>query len=48
MELQMMLSNRVFGRGKDTILTKHSEPAFKKLAWHLTAEEHPWTNDIQN
>ena len=31
MELQMMLCNRVFGAGKDIVLTKHSEPAFKKL-----------------
>ena len=31
MELQMVLCNRVFGSGKDHVLTKHSEPAFKKL-----------------
>ena len=31
MELQMMLCHRVFGAEKDIVLTKHSEPAFKKL-----------------
>jgi len=31
MELQMMLCNRVFGAGKNNVLTQHSEPAFKKL-----------------
>ena len=31
MELQMMLCNRVFGAGKDIVLTKPSELAFKKL-----------------
>ena len=31
MELQMVLCNHVFGAGKDHVLTKHSEPAFKKL-----------------
>jgi len=35
-ELQMMLCNRVFGAGKDMVLTKHSEPAFKKLGLALT------------
>jgi len=37
MELQMMLCNRVFGAGKDTVLTKHSEPAFKKLGRMLAS-----------
>ena len=36
MELQMVLCNRAFGAGKDHILTKHSEPAFKKLGKLLT------------
>jgi len=31
MELQMIMCNCVFGSGKDHVLTKHSEPAFKKL-----------------
>jgi len=31
MELQMVLCNRVFGARKNSVLTKHSEPAFKKL-----------------
>ena len=31
MELQMMLCNRVFGAGKDRVLRKNSEPAFKRL-----------------
>ena len=31
MELQMMLCNRVFGSWKNSVLTKHSEPAFKRL-----------------
>jgi len=31
MELQMVLCSRLFGSGKDIVLTKHSEPAFKKL-----------------
>jgi len=31
MELQMVLSNVVFCSGKNLVLTKHSEPAFKKL-----------------
>ena len=31
MELQLILWYRVFGSGKDLILTKHSEPAFKRL-----------------
>jgi len=31
MELQMVLCHRVFGAGKNIVLTKHSEPAFKKL-----------------
>jgi len=32
MELQMVLSNRVFRSRKDLVLTKHSEPAFRKLS----------------
>jgi len=32
MELQMLLCNRVFESGRDLVLTKHSEPAFRKLA----------------
>ena len=41
MELQMMMCNRVFGAGKNSVLTKHSEPAFKKLGRFLatTANE---------
>ena len=39
MELQMVLCNRKFGSGKDHVLTKHSEPAFKKLAGMLVVEE---------
>jgi len=35
-ELQMMLCNRVFGSCKDIVLTKHSEPAFKRLGGFLT------------
>ena len=31
MELQMTLCNRLFGGWKNLVLTKHSEPAFKKL-----------------
>jgi len=38
-ELQMVLCNRVFGAGKDTVLTKHSEPAFKKLGKLFTRSE---------
>jgi len=30
-ELQMVLCNHVFGASNDNVLTKHSEPAFKKL-----------------
>jgi len=37
MELQMMLCNRVFGAGS-TVLTKDSEPAFKKLGRLLARE----------
>ena len=33
----MMLCNRVFDAGKDTVLTKHSEPAFKKLGRMLAS-----------
>ena len=32
MELQMILCNRVYGSRKDSILSKHSEPAFRSLA----------------
>ena len=32
MELQMVLCNRMFGSAKDLVLTKYSEPAFRKLA----------------
>ena len=32
LELQMVLCNRTFGSGKDLILTRDSEPAFKELA----------------
>ena len=39
MELQMALCNRVFGAGKDHVLTKHSEPAFKKLGKSLAISE---------
>ena len=39
MELQMALCNRVFGSCKDIILTKHSEPAFKKLGKLLARAE---------
>ena len=31
MELEMVLCNRAFGAGKNSVLTQHSEPAFKKL-----------------
>ena len=37
MELQMLLCNRVFGAGKNSVLTKHSEPAFKKLGRMLAS-----------
>ena len=39
MELQMVLCNRLFGSGKDHVLTNHSEPAFKKLARKLLVRE---------
>ena len=39
MELQMLMCNRVFGSGKDHVLTKHSEPAFKGLGRLLAAVE---------
>jgi hypothetical protein len=44
LELQMILCNRVHGLHKDLVLTKYSEPAFKKLArkssWkHQTTQE---------
>jgi len=32
MELQMLLSQRMFGSSADVVLCKHSEPAFRKLA----------------
>ena len=32
MDLQMVLCNRMYGSHKDLVLTKHSEPAFKRLA----------------
>ena len=32
MDLQMVLCNRIFGSGKDIVLTKSSEPGFRKLA----------------
>jgi hypothetical protein len=42
MDLQMVLCNKVFDSPKDLVLTKHSEPAFKKLAkptiWRPTEE----------
>ena len=38
-ELQMVLCNRVFGAAKGTALTKHSEPAFKKLGRLLAKED---------
>jgi len=40
-ELQMVLCNRVFGAGKSLVLTKHSEPAFKKLGKLLASTEYP-------
>jgi len=39
LELQMVLCNRVFGAGKDMVLTKHSEPAFKRLGKFLALKE---------
>jgi len=39
MELQMVVCNRVFGSGKNSVLTKHSEPAFKKLGRSLAQPE---------
>jgi len=38
MELQMVLCNRVFGAAKNSVLTKDSEPAFKKLGRLLARE----------
>ena len=38
-EVQMVLCNRNFGAGKDAILAKHSEPAFKRLGKLLTKED---------
>ena len=38
LELQTVLCHRAFRSGKDTVLTKHSEPAFKKLG-RLPAKE---------
>jgi len=39
MELQMMLCNRAFGAANDTVLTKQSEPAFKRLGKLLAKED---------
>jgi len=39
MELQMVLCNCVFGARKNAVLTKHSEPAFKKLGSLLAWSE---------
>ena len=39
MELQMLLCNGVFCVGKNMILTKHSEPAFKRLGKLLARTE---------
>ena len=39
MELQMVICNRVFGAGKGIVLTKHSEPAFKKLGKLLASSK---------
>jgi len=38
MELQMVLCNRAFGAVKSSVLTKYSEPAFKKLGRLLAKE----------
>ena len=38
-ELQMVLCNRAFGVGKDIVLTKLSEPAFKRLGRLLTRSD---------
>ena len=35
MELQMLLCNSVFGNVKNSVLSQHSEPAFKKLGRQL-------------
>ena len=35
MELQMLLSNRIFISPKEVVLKTHSEPAFKQLAHSL-------------
>jgi len=40
-ELQMMISNRVFCSQKSIILTKHSEPAFKRLGRLLLRGQTP-------
>ena len=39
LELQMVLCNRAFGAAKDTVLTKHSEPAFKRLGRLLAKQD---------
>jgi len=39
MELQMALCNRAFGSSKNFVLTKNSEPAFKKLGKVLAWSE---------
>ena len=39
MELQMVLANRVFGAGKDGVLRKVSEKAFRKLGRVLAGED---------
>jgi len=39
MELQMMLCNRLFGSPQNHVLTKHSEPAFKKLARYFILKD---------
>ena len=44
MELQMVLCNRMFGSGKDYVLTRHSEPAFKKLARLLIVDQQSGVN----
>jgi len=38
MELQMILCHRVVGSPKETVLSRHSEPAFRKLASQLAQE----------
>ena len=38
-EVQMLLCNRAFGAGKNSVLTKHSEPSFKKLGKLFASSE---------